>query len=142
MVVHSLARARCCHDSSGSLSRWRKWAFTILLRLFDVNLQLTLPCLSLDVIGLEKETVFFRMLVGEQILFRTCFVIQDQWIDAAGYVVDALFDLLQRAQMVCGLLLILSLIVILSQQIHLHTRVKALDNLLILCQDATSRELG
>ena len=82
------------------------------------------------------------MLVGEQILFRTCFVIQDQWIDAAGYVVDALFDLLQRAQMVCGLLLILSLIVILSQQIHLHTRVKALDNLLILCQDATSRELG
>lgn len=44
--------------------------------------------------------------------------------------------------MVCGLLLILRLIVILSQQIHLHTRVKALDNLLILCQDATSRELG
>lgn len=44
--------------------------------------------------------------------------------------------------MVSGLLLILSLVVLLSQQIHLHTRVEALNNLLILCQDATSRELG
>ena len=55
--MDSLTRARCRHDSCGSLSRWRKWAFTILLRLLDVNLQLTLPSLGLDVIGLEKETL-------------------------------------------------------------------------------------
>ena len=55
---------------------------------------------------------------------------------------NALFDLLQRAQMVRGLRLILTLVVLLSQQIHLHASVEALDNLLILCQDATSWELG
>ena len=71
----SLARTRCRHDSCGSLGRWCKWAFTKLLRLFYVNLQLTLPGLSLDVIGLEKETVFVR--IGEQILLRARFVIQD-----------------------------------------------------------------
>ena len=56
---------------------------------------------------------------------------------------NALFDFIQRAQMVRLLLLLIhTLVVTLSQQIHLHTRVEALDNLLILCQDATSRELG
>ena len=97
VVMTTVARAWCRHDSRRCLRGRSERAFTILLGLFDIDLQLALPGLSFDVIGLEKETVFVRLLMREQILLRTGFMIQNQRIYGARNMVDALFNLVQGA---------------------------------------------